>query len=249
MLLSGAPPFNGDSSDKIHYLIQNNEPDFSMKMFPKAQPRTVDFLKQLLVKDPAKRISIENAFQHPFLQQTTSEYSMSRTVASFEVVSWSLILIRINLFIFYTPPCALSHTHPQTCARTRIPTYVCTFLSLYSCLFSIFISITITPMLPPHLLYRSNILKLPHIQMNSLGRFMKLSRFKKLMLEAVAFSLTPAQISVLRTDFHAIDTDRSGAISLIELQEYVTKVTIFFGIYALYLFYKLEVSSCEYMLL
>ena len=78
---------------------------------------------------------------------------------------------------------------------------------------------------------------------------MKLSRFKKLMLEAVAFSLTPAQISVLRTDFHAIDTDRSGAISLIELQEYVTKVTIFFVIYALYLFHKLEVSSCEYMLL
>ena len=78
---------------------------------------------------------------------------------------------------------------------------------------------------------------------------MKLSRFKKLMLEAVAFSLTPAQISVLRTDFHAIDTDRSGAISLIELQEYVTKVTIFFGIYALYLFHKLKVSSCEYMLL
>ena len=57
---------------------------------------------------------------------------------------------------------------------------------------------------------------------------MKLSRFKKLMLEAVAFSLTPAQISVLRTDFHAIDTDRSGAISLIELQEYVAKVRIFF---------------------
>ena len=143
---------------------------------------------------------------------------------------------------------SLSLSHTQTCTRTHIRTYVYTFLSLHSCLFSIFISITITPMLPPHLVYRSNILKLPHIQMNSLGRFMKLSRFKKLMLEAVAFSLTPAQISVLRTDFHAIDTDRSGAISLIELQEYVTKVTIFFVIYALYLFHKLEVSSCEYNL-
>ena len=55
---------------------------------------------------------------------------------------------------------------------------------------------------------------------------MKLSRFKKLMLEAVAFSLTPAQISILRTDFHAIDTDRSGTISLTELQEYIAKVRI-----------------------
>jgi hypothetical protein len=44
--------------------------------------------------------------------------------------------------------------------------------------------------------------------MNSLGRFMRLSRFKKLMLEAVAFSLTPAQITILRTEFNAIDTDR-----------------------------------------
>ena len=46
------------------------------------------------------------------------------------------------------------------------------------------------------------------LQMNSLGRFMRLSRFKKLMLEAVAFSLTPAQITILRAEFNAIDTDR-----------------------------------------
>ena len=38
---------------------------------------------------------------------------------------------------------------------------------------------------------------------------MRLSRFKKLMLEAVAFSLTPAQITILRAEFNAIDTDRS----------------------------------------
>jgi calcium-dependent protein kinase len=44
------------------------------------------------------------------------------------------------------------------------------------------------------------------------------------MLEAVAFSLTPSQISILRTEFNAIDTDRSGTISLEELQEYVARV-------------------------
>ena len=46
------------------------------------------------------------------------------------------------------------------------------------------------------------------LQMSSLGRFMRLSRFKKLMLEAVAFSLTPAQITILRAEFNAMDTDR-----------------------------------------
>ena len=51
--------------------------------------------------------------------------------------------------------------------------------------------------------------------MNSLGRFMRLSRFKKLMLEAVAFSLTPAQITILRAEFNAIDTDRCGVVSCV----------------------------------
>ena len=145
MLLSGAPPFNGDSSEKIHQLILNKEPDFSSKVFPNVQTSTIDFLKKLLLKDPNKRISIDEAFQHPFLQLATSELSTSKAEASLEV-------------------------------------------------------------------------------MNALGRFMNLSRFKKLMLEAVAFSLTPTQISILRTDFYAIDTDRSGTISLLELQEYVAKV-------------------------
>ena len=39
----------------------------------------------------------------------------------------------------------------------------------------------------------------------SLGQFMRMSRFKKLMLEAVAFSLTPAQIAVLREEFQLFD--------------------------------------------
>ena len=47
-----------------------------------------------------------------------------------------------------------------------------------------------------------------------------MSRYKKLMLEAVAFSLTSAQISVLRDHFALIDTDRSGTITHAELVRY-----------------------------
>jgi hypothetical protein len=50
---------------------------------------------------------------------------------------------------------------------------------------------------------------------------MKLSGFRKLISEAVAFSLTPSQISILRTDFHEIDTDRSGTISFSGIYIYV----------------------------
>jgi hypothetical protein len=65
-----------------------------------------------------------------------------------------------------------------------------------------------------HSLSHTFSLPLAHPQMNSLGRFMRLSRFKKLMLEAVAFSLTPAQITILRAEFNAIDTDRSASQSV-----------------------------------
>ena len=56
--------------------------------------------------------------------------------------------------------------------------------------------------------------------LSSLGRFMKMSRYKKLLLEAVAFSLTSGQISVLRDHFSLIDTDRSGTITYAELVRY-----------------------------
>jgi hypothetical protein len=37
----------GDSSEKIHDLILHKEPDFSTKMFPKAQASTIEFLKMV----------------------------------------------------------------------------------------------------------------------------------------------------------------------------------------------------------
>ena len=47
---------------------------------------------QLLNKDPKKRISIEDAFAHPFLQQANSELASPKAEASLEVVSWGVCL-------------------------------------------------------------------------------------------------------------------------------------------------------------
>jgi len=52
----------------------------------------------------------------------------------------------------------------------------------------------------------------------SLKEFCKFSALKRLMLEVVAFSCTPDEIHELRDSFVKIDTDRSGTISLGELQ-------------------------------
>ena len=150
MLLSGAPPFNGDSSEKIHNLILNKEPDFGQKMFPKVHPTTLDFLKQLLTKDPNKRITIDAAFKHPFLQKGLASPSA------------------LNPIVTPAPDMAMEIAQ-------------------------------------------------------SLIKFSKLSIAKKLILEAVAFSLSATQINSLRLEFNLIDLDRNGKLSLSEIHGYVMK--------------------------
>lgn len=38
-------------------------------IFPKASPNALDLLRKFLIFDPAKRISLEDALKHPFLQE------------------------------------------------------------------------------------------------------------------------------------------------------------------------------------
>lgn len=143
MLLSGSPPFYGPTSDAIHDMIQNQEPEFPSRKFSHVTDSAIDFLKKVLVKDPANRITPEAALQHPFIQNLYSDDGSKvsrRPEASTDVVQ-------------------------------------------------------------------------------ALSSFLRMSRFKKLMLEVVAFSLNSTQIAMLRDEFNAIDSDRSGTISMHELQQ------------------------------
>ena len=69
MLLSGCPPFYGNNSEAIHQMILHAEPDYSAKRFAHVSIQAIDFLKKLLVKDASKRISTEEALDHPFIQR------------------------------------------------------------------------------------------------------------------------------------------------------------------------------------
>mmetsp|Transcript_19800 Transcript_19800/g.28472 ORF Transcript_19800/g.28472 Transcript_19800/m.28472 type:complete len:659 (-) Transcript_19800:13-1989(-) len=53
---------------------------------------------------------------------------------------------------------------------------------------------------------------------DSLKSFVEMSRFKKLILEMVAFSMSSNQITQMREEFNVIDKDRSGTISMNELR-------------------------------
>lgn len=55
-------------------------------------------------------------------------------------------------------------------------------------------------------------------QADSLKSFVEMSRFKKLVLEMIAFSMSSHQITQMREEFNTIDKDRSGTISMHELR-------------------------------
>ena len=149
MMLTGSPPFFGDSSDAIHGMIRSKETEYPEKRFAGRSPEAIEFLKLLLVKDPEKRVSLEDALRHPFLKKADTMYledgSHRRTEPSNDVVQ-------------------------------------------------------------------------------SLQGFMEMSKFKQVVMGAVAFTLTPNQIADLKEEFHAIDTDHSGTISMKELRESMATV-------------------------
>ena len=72
MLLCGAPPFYGDSSEQIHEMIRTREASYPAKRLGHVTDISIDFLKRLLTKDPNKRISMEDALNHPFIHSANN---------------------------------------------------------------------------------------------------------------------------------------------------------------------------------
>ena len=67
MLLSGSPPFYGDSSELIHEMIKTKDADFGHKRFGHVSEAATDFVRKLLTKDVSKRMTVEQAMEHPFI--------------------------------------------------------------------------------------------------------------------------------------------------------------------------------------
>ena len=156
MLLCGAPPFYGDSSDQIHEMIKTREAQFPAKRLGHVSENGINFLKSMLVKDPEKRISMEDALNHPFILSANT-YCISEE---------SAVLTRRKSMI--GPP-----------------------------------SVDVV---------------------SSLESFIKSNVAKKLVMNSVAFALTPKQIAELIDEFNSIDVDRNGVITMDELTKAISSV-------------------------
>ena len=68
ILLTGLPPFNGDSDEEIMRKIMNGSFDLKKYPWPIISSQAKDLLKKLLEFDPNKRITAEEALAHPWFE-------------------------------------------------------------------------------------------------------------------------------------------------------------------------------------
>lgn len=72
------------------------------KLFPTAKPTAIDLLEKMLVFDPAKRISVEKALEHPYLESlhNVEDEPIADSTFSFDFEKEELTKIRLQELIF-----------------------------------------------------------------------------------------------------------------------------------------------------
>jgi calcium-dependent protein kinase len=69
VLLCGYPPFDGDSNKDIFRAILKNKLEFDEEEWGNISDEAKDLIGKLLVKDPKKRIKIDQALNHPWFEK------------------------------------------------------------------------------------------------------------------------------------------------------------------------------------
>ena len=69
MLLSGTPPFNGKTNEEILMNVYSGSFTFRPKAFKNVSNGAKDLIARLLTKDPLYRITAQQAYMHPWIQE------------------------------------------------------------------------------------------------------------------------------------------------------------------------------------
>jgi len=82
ILLCGYPPFIGANNDQIHRCVLRGKYSFPASEWKDISPEAIDFIRQLLQMNPKKRMSAEEALNHPWMLRhaaTVTAMQHSRT--------------------------------------------------------------------------------------------------------------------------------------------------------------------------
>uniref|UniRef100_A0A4W4DU87 Death-associated protein kinase 2b n=1 Tax=Electrophorus electricus TaxID=8005 RepID=A0A4W4DU87_ELEEL len=78
ILLSGASPFLGETKQETMANISGMNYEFDEEFFGSTSELAKSFIKQLLTKDPRKRLMIEGALNHPWIKPMNSKQALVR---------------------------------------------------------------------------------------------------------------------------------------------------------------------------
>lgn len=91
MMLAFKPPFSGTSQLELMQNILKMEVPFRDPYLRKVSKEGMNFLKNLLIKDPSNRFSAAEAYDHPWIQKhlglsVKSQKEVIRNIESFKVI-------------------------------------------------------------------------------------------------------------------------------------------------------------------
>lgn len=78
ILLSGASPFLGDNKQETLANVSAVDYTFDEEFFSNTSVLAKDFIARLLVKDPKKRMTIQDSLQHPWIKPKDTQQVLSR---------------------------------------------------------------------------------------------------------------------------------------------------------------------------
>ncbi|KAM4578285.1 death-associated protein kinase 1 [Fundulus diaphanus] len=78
ILLSGASPFLGDNKQETLANVSAVDYTFDEEYFSNTSALAKDFIKRLLIKDPKKRMTIQDTLQHPWIKPKDTQQALSR---------------------------------------------------------------------------------------------------------------------------------------------------------------------------
>ncbi|XP_043920120.1 death-associated protein kinase 1 [Protopterus annectens] len=82
ILLSGASPFLGESKQETLANISAVNYDFEDDFFSSTSELAKDFIRRLLVKDPKRRMTINDSLQHPWIKPKDNLQALSRKASA-----------------------------------------------------------------------------------------------------------------------------------------------------------------------
>lgn len=82
-MLCGYPPFNGDDNNDVHAAVQRGRYHFPSADWSGTSREARDFIRQLLQKDPRKRMNVEQALNHPWIVQWIAKRVDTSATASY----------------------------------------------------------------------------------------------------------------------------------------------------------------------